>query len=129
MIDNSAKWFLGEPLENCDTVCERNSLICSATQFAQHNDDVDSNKKVLKLIEELGGKTSAMEIGGGSCKKGDFPAVPVFNKDSFCMYSDPKRKSNPSSFDCGRVAGPPKAKKQRLCYCHDPALLGIPIYL
>ena len=106
-------WFLGEPLENCDTVCERNGLKCTDDQFALHNDDVDTSEEVLKIIEELGGETSAK-----SCKKGDFPAVPVFNKDSFCMYSDAARKSKASEFDCGRVAGPPKANKQRICYCH-----------
>ena len=81
--------------------------------MARRNDGVDTSEEVLKLIKKLGGETSAK-----SCKKGDFPAVPVFNKDSFCMYSDAARKSKASEFDCGRVAGPSKANKQRICYCH-----------
>ena len=115
MIDNLAKWFLGEPLENCDSVCERNNLICSGSQFALHNDDVDTSKEVIKLIKELGGETSSK-----SCKKGDFPAVPLFSKDSSCFTSVASRKSDPSKFDCGKVPGPKSAKKQRLCYCHKP---------
>ena len=106
-------WFLGESLENCDSVCERNVLKCTEDQFALHNDDVDTSEEVLKLIDKLGGETLAE-----SCEKGDFPAVPVFNKDSFCMYSDATRKSKASKFDCGQVAGPLSEKKQRLCYCH-----------
>ena len=87
--------------------------------MARRNDGVDTSEEVLKLIKKLGGETSAK-----SCEKGDFKAVPVFSKDSFCMYSDPSRKAkelkNPKSkFDCGRVAGPPEAEKQRLCFCHS----------
>ena len=115
IFDYLAGWILGEPLENCDSVCKKNHMMCSEKQFALHNDDVNTSGKVLELIKKLGGETSAK-----SCKKGAFAAVPAFNKDSFCMYSD-----SPSKFDCGKVAGPSKANKQRLCYCHNPA--GTPI--
>ena len=100
-------------MESCDTVCSRNDLNCSESEFALHNNEVDSSKEVLKLIEKLGGETSVE-----SCASGSYAAVPLFNKDSFCMYSDKGRKYRPHTFDCTKVAGPPDQKKQRLCYCH-----------
>ena len=118
VCQNSAKWFLGEPLESCDSVCRRNDLNCSETEFALHNHEVDSGNEVLNLIKTLGGVTSAK-----SCASGDYPTVPLFNKESFCMYSEKGRKFRPTTFDCTKVAGPPDQKKQRLCYCHK--LTGI----
>ena len=117
-----AKWFLGQPLENCDTVCDKNGLICTEGEFAANNYDVDSSEEVLALIKELGGETAAK-----SCSKGDFPAVPLFNKEDICMYSSGQRIKRPEKFDCQRVAGPPEDNKQRLCYCHEPSGISIPL--
>ena len=117
-----AKWFLGQPLENCDTVCDKNGLICTEGEFAANNYDVDSSEEVLALIKELGGETAAK-----SCSKGDFLAVPLFNKEDICMYSSGQRIKRPNKFDCQRVAGPPEDNKQRLCYCHEPSGISIPL--
>merc|ERR1711962_547823 len=114
-----AEWFLGIPMENCDTVCGKNGLICTEAEFAANNNDVDSSEEVLALIKKLGGKTTAK-----SCSKGDFPAVPLFNKEGICMYSNGQRINRPEKFECKRVAGPQEDNKQRLCYCHVAKLSG-----
>merc|ERR1711962_1472367 len=95
-------------MENCDTVCSKNGLICTEAEFAANNNDVDSSEEVLALIKKLGGET-----GAKSCSKGDFPAVPLFSKNGICMYSHGQR-----------VAGPQEDNKQRLCYCHVAKLSG-----
>ena len=101
-------------MESCDTVCSKNGLSCTETEFANHNHEVDSSQKVITLIKTLGGETLAK-----SCVSRDYPTVPLFNKESECMYSEKGGRSKP--FDCATVAGPPDAMKQRLCFCHKLA--------
>ena len=107
-------------MENCDTVCAKNGLICTEAEFFANNNDVDSSDEVLALIKNLGGTTAAK-----SCSKKDFPAVPLFNEKDICMYSNGLKNNRSNKFDCQRVAGPPEDNKQRLCYCHEPSGISI----
>ena len=101
-------------MESCESVCSKNGLICSEKEFRLHNNEVDSSDEVLKLIEKLGGTTSAT-----LCVSANYPAVPLFNHKSYCMYSG---KSQPSIFSCTTVPGPPESLKQRICYCTHTAI-------
>ena len=97
-------------MESCQSACNKNGLICSEKEFSLHKAEVDSSDKVLNLIEKLGGTTSAT-----SCVSGDYPALPVFNHDTYCMIS---AKGTKSTFDCTTEPGPQVQLKRRICYCH-----------
>jgi len=102
-------WFLGKPLETCDSVCKRQNLICSENEFAIHSNEQDSTDLLLDLISELGGKTSDV-ICDQACAKD----VPNFTEKQ-CIYS---RCRNEFKFNCSAIPLPKDAKKQRLCYCN-----------
>jgi len=102
-------WFLGEPLETCDSACKRQNLICSENEFAIHSNEQDSTDLLQDLISELGGKTSAF-LCDQACAKD----VPNFTEKK-CTYSRCQKKSK---FNCSAIPLPKDAKKQRLCYCN-----------
>ena len=104
-------WFLGKPVESCDSACSRKGLICTESEFLLHMNEVDSNEKVMDLINKLGEKTNAT-----SCNRknlGENRAVPLFN-DVRCIYT-----TTGDRFRCTNRPGPPAELKQRICYCHQ----------
>ena len=104
----SEKWYMGDPLENCNTVCKKHGIVCSEKEFQSHINEVDSSEDVLSLIDDLGGITSDK-----SCSRGYMPAHPLFNNER-CFYGP----ETISKFKCNTVPIPKKKLNQRLCYCH-----------
>ena len=99
------------PHRNCDDTCNRVGLTCSEDELLRHNSDVDSSKKLIRLIERLRGTVSVDSCFGGY---GSTSAVPVFT-NGFCSHSEPFRQA--STFNC---SARPAHNYQRLCFCSTP---------
>ena len=111
-------WFLGDPAESCDTVCNKNELFCSPEKFDKHRDELGTSSKQLKMIEKLGGTTSdtycTIHHPGINSKLAD-PAAPWFN-DRVCYRL--RSKTNFGKFNCSAEPILEEESNQRICFCH-----------
>ena len=107
-------WFIGEINSDCDVTCAAHGLVCTENEMWNHNSDVDSPKKLAKLINRLQGMTSFPPCSG---TYGDDPGVPCFFASRRWCYNSSPGKSR-VNVDCGRSPMPKYQNKKRLCYCH-----------
>ena len=106
-------WFIGEIYKDCNVTCAAHSLVCTENEMWNHNSDVDSPKKLAKLINRLQGMNSFSSCYG---HYGNFTDVPNFStSERFCLNSSPDKPR--VNVACGQK--PNYQLKKRLCYCHS----------
>jgi len=106
-------WFIGEIYKDCNVTCAAHSLVCTENEMWNHNSDVDSPKKLAKLINRLQGMNSFSSCYG---HYGNFTDVPNFStSERFCLNSSPGKPRE--NVNCGQT--PNYQSKKRLCYCHS----------
>lgn len=110
-------WYPSQWGQDCTQACQYRGLVCTEQGLEDHNSDVDSSEKLLKLI-------GALPIGNYSnfapCKLVKNKAAPTFRLlgDVTCGYAPSDRRSD--SYSCGNP-GPKlffEERMSRMCYCH-----------
>ena len=104
-------WYLGPVHGNCNAACQSRSLICEASDFHDHNVEIDSNDKMQNVLLSLGRSCVSFNNNWGSAAD-----VPAISDDSTCFPSASGRDL--SSVSCSSNSNQPLSQnKQRLCYC------------
>jgi len=102
-------WVLGGDASSCTTAC--GSLECTPGEFANHNNEVDTNAKMESVMLALGFTCNDFDT-----KYGLYQGVPGgISSDGVCLLTASGRAE--STIDC---TYPSQSGKRRLCWCSVP---------
>jgi len=108
----SGGWFVSDPNDNCDEVCQKNGHVCTVEGLETHNDEVDSSTEMMELLNNLGVYfDQTVTCGSFYGYALDTPSFDATTKH-VCWFSGSK-----TAFSCSAAPSPAGGDKQRLCYC------------